>query len=46
MGHKRGDFPRAERACETILALPMDSEASQVENIERLFDVMGEVVNK
>jgi len=46
LGHKLGDFPRAERACETILALPMDAEASQVENIERLFDVMGEVTGK
>lgn len=24
MGHKKGDFPNAERASETILALPMD----------------------
>jgi len=46
LGHKRGDFPRAERACETILALPMDEKASQLDQLDRLFNVLGEVLGK
>ena len=46
LGHKRGDFPRAERACETILALPMDEKASQVDQIELLFNVLEGVLKK
>ncbi|MDR0720464.1 MAG: DegT/DnrJ/EryC1/StrS family aminotransferase [Treponema sp.] len=31
MGHKKGDFPIAERLCETVLALPMFPELTEDE---------------
>ena len=43
LGYKPGDFPKAEQACETILALPMDLNLIQQElAIETIKGALGE----
>lgn len=45
LGYKRGSLPRAERAAETILALPM-APGLLPEDLDRLAEIIGGVVRK
>lgn len=40
LGHKRGDFPFAEQACDEVLSLPMDAEL-QSEQIDYVCDALN-----